>query len=626
MPQLPEDTIGSLEHAREHLYESGAVSHDSRVPLSVSGERSVPHTWEKIPLQKAAYIGKRHMRLASIFFIIAFLFFIISLGIAGYFFYFGSNSVSTDKISVDIQGQSVIAGGDTIPLSLTITNKNATSIENATIEIDFPNGTRNASDVLSEYPRYIENLGQIASGATVTRSIKVILFGGAGQALSLPVSFSYGTAASNSVFVKKSAYALMISSTPLSVSVDAPSDIVSGEPFTFTLTVNSNATVPLNNVVLTAAFPFGFSVTSSSLHLNNSSFLIGSLLPNASKTITLTGSLLGQASQKSVFHFTVGVAKTAQDQTASVTYMTQDATVAIAAPFITTILAVNGNTSPNSVLTSGSLQNVTVSYTNTLTTSIQNATVSVALSGSAVDYNSINSTSGFYRSADHTIIFSKDTDFSIANLAPGASGIGTFTFSTLPSGSLPTSPAVTFTTSVSGIPAGQTNVIEAINTSATRTEKVVTTVVLSSSALHNSGSFSNSGPIPPRADQATTYTIVWNVHNEGSPVAGGTISTILPSYVSYIDNTAGNFLYNNGSRAVSWNTGDLAQGASANGAFQVSLTPSTSQSGSAPNLTGTASFSGYDRFAGVQVSANADAVTTETKEDPGYIGANAIVQ
>jgi hypothetical protein len=568
------------------------------------------------------------VRLAGVFFAGAFVFFLVALGIAGYFFYFGGNTVSADKISVDIQGPTTIAGGDTVPLSLTITNKNATPIENATVEIDFPSGTRNAADVLSAYPRYIENLGTIASGATVTRSIQVILFGGAGQALALPVSLSYGAAASNAVFVKKSSYTLAISSTPLSVSVTTIHEVVSGKPFTLTLAVHSNATVPLSNVVLAAAFPFGFSVTSSSLPVNDSSFLIGTLQPNATKTVTITGALLGQDSEQRIFHFTVGTAQTAQNQTLAVTYMSQDATVTIAAPFIATTLSLNGDRSANPVLNAGSFQTVTISYSNKLTTGIQNATVAVTVSGSAIDYASIKTSDGFYRSADHTIIFSPDTDPSLATLAPGASGIGTFTFSTLAVGALPPSPSVSFSVSVSGTPAGQTNITQATNASAAKTAKVTTTVTLSTSSLHNAGSLNNSGPIPPRANQATTYTVIWNAQNAGSAVAGATVTATLPSYVSYTGAAGGtgSFSYDESSRTVSWNIGDLSQGGSATGFFQVSLTPSTSQKGTAPALTRSASFSGYDRFAGVSVSAAGAVVTTATTGDSGYVEANAIVQ
>ena len=629
MPPRPEeDTTGALERARERLYEPDAPLH-TRPTLATSDTRALPHGWEEHSFLDVPHRGKRRVRLAGVFFVVAFLFFIISLGAAGYFFYFGGNAVSVDKITIDILGPTTIAGGDTVSLSLTITNKNPISIEDATIEIDFPDGTRSADGALVAYPRYTENLGTLASGATVTKSIKAIIFGGAGQALILPVSFSYGTGGSTTSFMKRSSYALSISSTPLSVSVDTLAETVSGKPLTFTLLVRSNATIPLDNVVLTGTFPFGFTVTNSSLPLSGSSFRIGTIRPGASKTITLTGTLTGQNSEQRVFHFTVGTAKMPSDQTLAVTYMTQDATVTITAPFITATLALNGDTKQDVVVTPGTHHSATVSYVNTLSTSVTNATVAVTLSGSAIDYGSIRTERGFYRSTDHTIIFSKDTDPSLATLAPGASGVGAFTFSTLPAGMLASAPTVRFTISVSGTRVGQSNVPEEVNASATRTMKVITTVAFSAFSLHTSGPFGNSGPIPPRANQATTYTIVWNARNEGSStIAGGTASAVLPSYASYTGLTAGSgsFSYDSGSRTVSWNVGDIAQGGSAQGSFQVSLTPSTSQNGSAPALTNEITFSGYDRFAGVQVGASAGPVTTETKGDPGYIGANAIVQ
>lgn len=627
MPPQSEDDTGSLEKARKRLYEPGDIR-DIRPPLAVSDRRTMPHAWERAPLEETPHRGERHIRLAGIFFTVAVIFFFVSLGIAGYFFYFGGNTVSVDKVTVDIQGPTTIAGGDVVPFSLTITNKNPVAIDNATIEVEFPSGTRSADNVLAAYPRYTENLGLLASGATVTRSIKAVVFGGAGQTLTLPVSLSYKTAGSNAVFVKRTSYALSISSTPLALSVDALSETVSGKPLTFTLTIRSNATVPLDNVVIAGALPFGFSVTSSSLPLNNSSFLLGTVAPGATKRVTLTGTLLGQDKEQRVFRFTVGTANTPTDQTPAIVYMTQDSTVTIAAPFINTTLSLNGDTSGNAVVTAGSRQSVTVSYTNTLPTSVTNAMVAVTLSGSAVDYGSIQASNGFYRSADHTVVFSRDTDPSLAALAPGASGIGAFTFSTLSANLLSASPTLTLTISVSGTRVGQSNVPEVVTASATRTVKIATSVGLSATSLHASGLLSNTGPIPPRVNQATTYSVVLNARGGQSSVAGATVTTILPSYVSYPDVTAGTgtFSYDAVSRTVSWNIGDLAQGASAQGVFKVSLTPSTSQKGNAPPLTGSFSLSGYDRFAGVQISATAAPVTTETKGDPGYVSTNATVQ
>ncbi|MDE1919671.1 MAG: hypothetical protein KGH56_03160 [Patescibacteria group bacterium] len=629
MPPGHEDDTSSLERARARLYAPDAATRVNRRPPTPSEGDTVPHAWKENKLPDVLpHRGERHVRLAGIFFMASLVFFLVSLGSVAYFFFYGGNSVSTDQISIDVQGPTAISGGDTVPLSLAITNKNPVAIENATIEIDFPDGTRDANNVLAAYPRYIENIGTLPSGATVTRSVKAVLFGGAGQSFSLPVSLSYGASGSTAVFVKKSSFPITVSSTPLSVSVDSLSETVSGKPITFTLTVRSNATVPLSNVILSTAFPFGFSVQSSSVPLTGSSFLIGTVLPGSQKTITLTGTLSGQDKDVRVFHFTVGTAKTPQDPTLAVSYMTQEATVAIAAPFISTSLSINGNSGDAVVMAPGDRQNVSVSYTNTLPTSVTNATVAITISGSAIDYGSISAQSGFYRSSDHTIVFSPDTDPALTTLAPGASGVGAFSFSTLPTSALAPSPTVTFAISVSGTRVGQTNVPEQVSASVTKTAKVSTAVALSAASLHSSGPLATSGPIPPRADTATTYTILWSVQNQGSAVAGGTVSAALPSYVSYTGATAGSgsFSYDASSRIVTWSTGDLAQGGSAQGAFQLSLTPSTSQKGTAPVLVKAASFSGYDRFAGVSVSASADPVTTETKQDPGYAAANANVQ
>lgn len=628
MPPPSEDENGALERARARLYQAAPAAPEPRQPLSVSGDRVLPHEWkEETPPPLMPQQKSRHMRFAGIFFGFAFIFFVISLGFAGYFFYYGGASYSTDKIVMDIKGPTSIAGGDIVPLALTITNTNPLPIDNATLEIEFPNGSRDAGDLTKEYSRYSEKITQIASGETITRSVKAVVFGGAGQTLQIPVTLSYNISGSSSAYTKKVTYPVTISSTPIEVSVSAPSEVVSGKPITFTLTVRSNTAVPLSNVVLAGAFPFGFVPTDSSMPLSNSAFLLGTLAPGANKVITLTGTLTGQDSEQRVFRFAIGTANSANDQALAVTYMAQDASVALAAPFITTNISINGGSSSD-VVSAGTRQNVTVTYANTLPTKVSNVNVAVTISGSAVDYSSIQTTRGFYRSLDRTVVFSQDTDPSLASMAPGASGTGTFTFSTLGAGSLGSSPKITFTTSISGTRTGQSNVPETINASATKEVRVMTAVALSTASLHASGPLGNSGPIPPVANQSTSYSVVWNLRNSGSTVADGIVSSTLPSYVSYTGKTAGSgsFSYDPTSRKVSWKVGDLAQGATAQGMFQVTLTPSTSQKGNAPKLTGAVNFSGYDRFASVSVSATAEAVTTETTGDPGYVSSNGIVQ
>jgi hypothetical protein len=139
-------------------------------------------------------------------------------------------------------------------------------------------------------------------------------------------------------------------------------------------------------------------------------------------------------------------------------------------------------------------------------------------------------------------------------------------------------------------------------------------------ALHYTGSFKNSGPMPPQAEVPTTYTIQWTAKNSSNAVANTGVSAVLPTYVTFLSAQAGSGInYDAGSRTVRWDLGELKAGvgyssAARIGSFQVSLVPSVSQVGTSPILTGAALLSGTDRFAQVPVSASAEAPTTKLFE------------
>jgi hypothetical protein len=619
---LKKDAASPLEDARERLYSPRAVEAQVRRAISASSAAAVPHAWGL----KIAPKAHPHIRLALVFFIAAVAFAIVAGIVAALILFTGSTSVSTDNITLQTQGPTAIAAGDTVPLSLAITNKNVVALENATLEIDFPPGTVSATDETQSYPRYTEDLGTIAPGATVLRSVKAVVFGSAGATLSIPISLSYQSSGSNATFVKKATYPISVTSAPLSVSVEAPSQTVSGQPLTLVATVRSNATTALSNVILATQLPFGFSLTSSSKPINGSSFLIGTLAPGAAETITLTGVMTGQAGDQRDFHFTVGTGSSAADTSPELSYMEQDAEVAITAPFLATTLAINGDSSASPVLTSGTENTVTLSWSNTLDVPITDATISVGVTG-AVAPGSIQSTDGFYDSNAGTVTFSQSSDPSLANLAPGASGIGSLSFETPAAGQGGSS--VTFTISIAGEQSGSSGVPEQVSASSVETANIASGVSLVAESLHSSGPITDSGPVPPTVGSPTTYTILWRLTDPGNDTTNNSVSATLPSYVTFTNQlspASAAITYDNSSNTVTWKPGDLATGQTASAAFQVSLTPSSSQSGSAPALTSGVSYSGFDRYAQVQISSSAAALTTETTSDPSYNPSDADVQ
>jgi hypothetical protein len=269
----------------------------------------------------------------------------------------------------------------------------------------------------------------------------------------------------------------------------------------------------------------------------------------------------------------------------------------------------------------------TITWTNNLPDSVSNVVVKLSLKGPVLDTNAISSQDGFYNSSDQTIVWSKDQEPTLENVAPGASGTLSFTAGTLPVGSggtLYANPVVDLNVTVQGTRTGEGNVPENVSSAASTQVLLSSNAALSAQAEHFSGPFTNSGPMPPQAEQSTTYSVLWTVQNSSNTIANATVSATLPQYVTFISSgNDNNVVYDSKSRTVTWTLGDVKAGVgytapARSTAFQVALTPSASQVGQAVALTGQAVLQGQDRFAQVGITANADAPTTALSNENGY--------
>jgi hypothetical protein len=616
----------SLDRLNKRLYENKPLPTPTPDTLDLRSGHEAPHAWENTeiptPMPRAP---KKKTSFAVLFFAGAVLFFVVAGALAAWLLLSGDRSVSTSNVDIKIEGPTSIAAGDTVPLQITLDNRNPASLDHADLVITFPDGTRSADDVTQSYPRYEEKFDSIAPGASLSRTVKAVIFGQEGQSITIPIELTYRAQGSNATFKKTENYTLTITTAPLSINVGALSQTSSGQPFTLNIEVRSNATAPIPGVVLEANSPFGFTVTSASPTPNDSGgFPLGTLQPGDTKTVRITGVLVGQDSEARVFHFTAGTA--GASGAIAVAYTTKDAPVTITAPFISTSLSLDGTTGNSLSVPAGKTVSGTLTWTNTLSSTITNAVVTVQLKGNALDPNSVQANQGFYSSSNQTITFDSTTFPALASLAPGTSGTGSFTFTTRTAGVK--NPSLSAVVSVQGQRLDEANVPQNVNATLTSTIKVLSNAALTQAALHSSGVFQNSGPVPPAINQPSTYTIQWGVSNSSNDIAGATVVATLPSYVTFTNKVvpSGSVTYDSGSRKVTWNIGNVTAGQNAQTSFQVSLTPSSSQRGTAPVLVGSATLSGYDRFAGSNVTFTAGSVTTDTTGDSGYRAGNGVVQ
>jgi hypothetical protein len=620
--------VNSLEKMRERLYAQQETSTFTTPSLRTQQQQTSPQhdpsvVWTPPPPPKPI----KPINWTLLFLGGAVGFFILAGGISLIFLSQGGRSVSSDKIAITVQGPTSIASGTVVPLVVTIDNHNPAGITSVDVTLDFPDGTRSANDVTQPLVRYTDSPGVIPKGGSITRTASAVFFGNANQSITVPVTLTYHTTNSNAQFIKKQNYTFTITSSPLTITSQAVSAVAAGQPFTVAVSVRSNATTPLENIAVVAQYPTGFTLQSVKGKGVDASaaplFALGTLAPGEQRNFTITGTMTGSTNDQRAFQFTIGTAKPDGSPNLSVAYASQTMSIGLSKAFLDATLSVNHADADPAVVSAGDPVAGLVSWVNTLTGPITNGVVTVSFSGNALDTNSINAANGFYNSSSNSLSFSSQTEPTLASLNPGDAGSGGFTFSTKPAAALRAlrNPTIQLSVAVSG----QTdNGSQTITKIATRTVQIATTLALSSRVVHASGPFTNSGPLPPVPNQATTYTVLLSVSNTTNSVGGASATMILPSYVTFtkqISPTDGSLTYDERSRTVTWKVGDVPAGTDANplaASFQISFTPSTSQRNTAPTLVGNQTLTGTDRFTKAQVGNVAQALTTETVTDSGY--------
>ncbi len=566
--------------------------------------------------------------LPAKFFAGSVVFFVLALGAAAYLFFGGGNTISAANIDLQVVTPSVVDGGKTTTLQIVVDNRNQSALELVDLILDYPDGTRDPVDQTQSLTHVRQSIGTVASGQQLLRTTSAIFYGAEGTQQQVTATIEYTLPGSNAIFQKQAQVAFTVGSSPISLSVNAPSEAVAGQPFEVDITAQSNAAAPVADVVVQAQYPFGFTPQSANPmgQVGQTIWRLGTMAPGATEVIKLMGTIDGQDGDQRIFRFLAGSDSNPTDTKIPVPFLSVPATLTVQKPFISAQIALNGKSGSSVSIPAGSSVSGSITWQNNLPDAVENAQLVLTLSGPMLDTSSIQASTGFYQSSNSTITWSSSQEPSLATIAPGGTGTLPFSFtvkSPAQGGTLYTNPTINLSLAVSGVRPGQDNVPEQVPVAIALEANVSSAAVLAAVAEHFSGPFGGEGPMPPTVGAATTYTIVWTVSNSSNTLGNALVSTTLPPYVSFVKGQDSSVTYDAPSRTVTWSLGDVKAGAgytaaARSAAFEVSLLPSSSQVGNSPELTGEAKLSAQDRFAQVAVTATAQAPTTALKSDAGY--------
>ncbi|MDE2040763.1 MAG: hypothetical protein KGI59_00020 [Patescibacteria group bacterium] len=635
-----EEDKSRIEELNTSLYSRNAPDIRSRRKLRYSNEEtSLKSDWEH-PAEddvrpkelNQAYEDRRPMSFAAKFLIMSAIFCILAVGVGAYIFFNGGNLISANNIDIQISGPVSIPAGVPETFNITVQNKNNVDLELTDMAIAFPQGSADPSNSGTPLQNIDKVLGTIPAGGSVHQTVSAIIFGEENLQKEINVTLTYSVKGSSAVFTKTQSYDVLINSSPLNVTVSSYNQITSGQEFDLTVDLKSNSAQTLHNILVKGTYPFGYTLLSSSLptYTDTSTWNIGDIPPGGERKIVLHGRLTGEDTDLRVFHFSVGTQNPGSPSTIGSEYMNVEQDMTIQKPFVSLNVNIDNDTgSGDHVGSFDNSEKVEIDWFNNLSVAVSNMVITANLSGTAYDKTTVQPDQGFFDSGANTITWNTQTNPELGTAAAGASGHLTFSITPrdLGTASQPlVNPTLVFNVNVSGNRAQEANVPQSVTDAVTRTTKIASNLVLSGRVVRSIGPFANTGLVPPKVEQPTTYTVIWDVDNTANPVTNGVMTATLPTYVKWLGqvsppNEQVNYDPNTGT--VTWQVGNvgtytLDSMRRREVAFQISYTPSVTQAGSIPTLVNQATLSGTDTFTNTTLQSTQAPLTTRFSTDPQY--------
>jgi len=567
-------------------------------------------------------------RYRSFIMIGSLLIFIIGAALSTLYVFFGANTISGNNIQIDISGQPLVGGGEVMDLEITVTNNNSVPIDAATLIVKYPAGTRSTDDPPKNLYEERIPLNQIGINQVQKIPLHIIVYGEENATQEISATVEYRVNGSNSFFTKDSQtpLAYRISSAPLTLRVDSIEKVASGQLIDVVLTIDSNASTPLKDILVTASYPNGFELKKSDPEpvYGQNVWKIDELLPEQSTKIKLQGVVSGLTEEALHINFSAGPASVNNQFIVEATLDEVSASFLIEKPFIDVNIAIDSDTDRAAIIGEGKSSTVSVSVKNTLDETVYDMTVEVIPSGNAIDQNSIEGGSGFYDSNTNSIKWAVANNPNFDRILPGETR--SLSFSVTPN-ALRTAASYGLEVNVFARRVADSSALETLIGSNKAEAKFSSHVTLNSQVGRNSSRFSDSGPIPPKVGEASTYTITLVAEAGPNDVTGAKVETSLPLYVDWLNEfeAEGNIVYNSVSKKLEWTIGNIPLGQRKEASFQVSFKPSVSQVGDTPVLLNKQTLEAKDGFTGSDLQDSASAVTTELSTEMGFAPKNGVV-
>jgi len=540
--------------------------------------------------------------------ILVFIFLTLLLGIFGYW-QWQRHIFSEEVVRLEIFGPRMVEAGEEFEYVVKFKNKGVVRLEEVRLIFEYPR----QAIVPDGKPLWQEIiLEDINPGQEKTIPFRARLLGREGENLVARAALSYRPKNLQARFESVTTFTTIIESVPLTFEFEMPPRIKPGRNFTFRINYFSHLDYPLTNLRIQIEYPPGFQFISSVPRaLKGNEWTIPVLNSFQGGRIEISGQFLGEASQPKIFRARLGILREGE----FILLRESQKAIEITRPAIHLGQKINRN--PDHVASAGEWLYYEIYFKNLGDRTLTNLFMVIRLEGEAFDFQTIRSDLGQTTPGLNSIVFDWRRVSKLQFLLPMEEGRVDFWVRLRDDFGPVTNPVLRNTISIDGV------------------EKEFVTKVNSRLEIVQRGYF-QSGPIPPRVGETTTYTIVWQAKNYYSLVRNVKVKATLPPGVEltgkiFPEEEALKFTFDPETREIVWLVGDLEMRTDVFApprslVFQIAFTPLPDQIGQTPEIIGKAKVIGEDSWTGQTLKTTAPSLNTTLPDDETITEEMGIVQ
>lgn len=541
-----------------------------------------------------------------------------------------SFSFSKDRVELRIDAPTEISSGEEVEFAIHYKNNNQVALNDVRLIIDYP---QDAYDVEgNELTQEIFELDRILPEEEGVEDFKARLTGEEASIKSFTIRLNYQPENISSHFENFVSFKISISSVLIGIYLTVPQKAISGEEVSYSLDYINNSDQDFSDLKIELDYPSGFSFKTAepqpaSQPEKNNIWQLKELKKSERATIKISGILEGVEGENKALKASIG--RIENDK--FLKYSQASSTTQISASPLLISLSLNNETEETNVNLGEKLR-YKIWFRNNTDIALSQLVLKVYLDGELFNPRTLNlGERGFFDSLNNVIIWSAAGVSSLALLPPGDSGEVIFSLGLFKSFLIEDFNDRNLKISVRA-ELETFNAPPQFNLERLKIEKILTSKVNSQAVLRAKGyynettsSINNFGPIPPRVNETTAYTIHWQVTNTFNDLENVQVTAVLPQGIEWRDvytvNREGTELkYNERIKQIVWKINKIP---AATGflipvyelVFQVVLRPSITQIGATPVLIDESSLEGTDAFTGEILESFSSAVATDLPDD-----------